>query len=697
MLSLRHVWIIVTDVANSLFGSPFLSQGLQYPIGGKFGASRSSIEAVKPGTPIFRPPGSNIDDFWCDYSKSMPGFEPCATPEDPGCWLRNPQTGEEYNITTDYENITQTPVGVPRVYYLDVTDGSVNANGLDFGQGKLFNGSFPGPLIEACWGDTVEIHVRNSLAYNGTSIHWHGLRQWQTMHMDGVNGITQCPIAPGSEFVYRWNATQYGTSWYHSHYSVQYADGLQAPITIHGPTSYAYDVAIEPITITDWANNSAFQNIYKDPDTMDILLGGVGNINRFTGGAIENTEDIPPGFEIIFDDTDLNPATGATRYLLRLINTAFDNAFVFSIDNHWLTVVEADFVPVKPFVTNSIFLAIGQRYNVIVEAVPEPDTSNDSYNPVPEDRNFWIRTYGMDGSSLFKFFQPQPPTDRPVDMQNYMKTGILRYDKTSTADPTSTPWKVDLTQSDKSINDQLQPMLPWQVTKAANGNGNGEVFGVVNLTSGQYATSFLAFERPDDKAVTPFQTTYGNPTFLNLDNVGDEWPVGWVVVPENYTDTDFVYLVINQPAFGPHPIHLHGHDFAIVEQNDTAGFNASSFKPNTTNVNFPRRDVVSVPTDGHVVIAFKADNPGVWLMHCHIALHASGGLSLQILERQGAANVIWPAGNSTALDTAHSLCASWNSWAYDCRNMWPGNTNTTDHPYYPSCVDSTNLQNDSGV
>jgi len=50
------------------------------------------------------------------------------------------------------------------------------------------------------------------------------------MHMDGVNGITQCPIAPGSSFTYEWKVMQYGSSWYHSHYSEQYADGAVGPI-----------------------------------------------------------------------------------------------------------------------------------------------------------------------------------------------------------------------------------------------------------------------------------------------------------------------------------------------------------------------------------------------------------------------------------------------------------------------------------
>lgn len=126
-------------------------------------------------------------------------------------------------------------------------------------------------------------------------------------------------------------------------------------------------------------------------------------------------------------------------------------------------------------------------------------------------------------------------------------------------------------------------------------------------------------------------------------------------------------------------------------------FDPAVFKP-ILNSNPPRRDVVLVSANGYAVIAFKADNPGVWLMHCHIAAHASSGLSLQILERQSAANKLWQPGNSPALDEAHTLCASWNTWAYDCKNQWPGNTaGPGEAPVYPACDDATELQNDSGV
>jgi Multicopper oxidase len=118
-------------------------------------------------------------------------------------------------------------------------------------------------------------------------------------------------------------------------------------------------------------------------------------------------------------------------------------------------------------------------------------------------------------------------------------------------------------------------------------------------------------------------------------------------------------------------IHLHGHDFAILQQ-----IGATTFPKglNLTKSNPPRRDVVLLPTDGYVVIAFKADNPGTWLTHCHIADHASLGLGLQIMERQKAATIIWPDRNhSHALQVAQKGCNTWNEWWGNCTNWWPGN------------------------
>lgn len=78
----------------------------------------------------------------------------------------------------------------------------------------VVNDQYPGPVIEADWGDTLEITVINRLENNGTSIHWHGLRQLNSCNMDGTNGVTECPIAPGQTKVYTFVATEHGTTWY---------------------------------------------------------------------------------------------------------------------------------------------------------------------------------------------------------------------------------------------------------------------------------------------------------------------------------------------------------------------------------------------------------------------------------------------------------------------------------------------------
>lgn len=93
-------------------------------------------------------------------------------------------------------------------------------------------------------------------------------------------------------------------------------------------------------------------------------------------------------------------------------------------------------------------IAIGQRYSVIVEAAPVVNSSYPSSNPLPKDGNFWIRTYAISSSTLHRDIG---------DQDNYMKRGILRYDRTSTADPSTNAWDVDTAESDKAINDQLKP------------------------------------------------------------------------------------------------------------------------------------------------------------------------------------------------------------------------------------------------
>lgn len=100
---------------------------------------------------------------------------------------------------------------------------------------------------------------------------------------------------------------------------------------------------------------------------------------------------------------------------------------------------------------------------------------------------------------------------------------------------------------------------------------------------------------------------------------------------------------------------MHGHDIFVLAQG--AGNYSASIPLNL--VNPPRRDVALLPANGYLVLAFKTDNPGVWLMHCHIGWHVTEGFAMQFVER--AAEI--PA----LLDTKvlNSTCESWNDHAGD--------------------------------
>lgn len=104
----------------------------------------------------------------------------------------------------------------------------------------------------------------------------------------------------------------------------------------------------------------------------------------------------------------------------------------------------------------------------------------------------------------------------------------------------------------------------------------------------------------------------------------------------------------------PHPIHPHGHDFYIVGRGDDVWDGTTT---GLTFTNPTRCDIAILSAGGYLILAFPADNPGAWLMPCHIAWHASQGLSMEFLERK--TEIKSAIGD---VSTYNNGCASWNSW-----------------------------------
>jgi FtsP/CotA-like multicopper oxidase with cupredoxin domain len=97
-----------------------------------------------------------------------------------------------------------------------------------------YNGQIPGPMIRGKVGTTLVIDFVNGLR-EPSSIHWHGLRIENAM--DGVPGVTQDPVGPGENFVYRLKLEDAGTFWYHPHFnsSEQLERGLKGVFIVEEP------------------------------------------------------------------------------------------------------------------------------------------------------------------------------------------------------------------------------------------------------------------------------------------------------------------------------------------------------------------------------------------------------------------------------------------------------------------------------
>ncbi|KAK0107229.1 hypothetical protein ONS95_003931 [Cadophora gregata] len=508
---------------------------------------------------------------------------------DRSCW-------GDYDLTTDYYT-TVPDTGVTREYYLELVNTTASLDGVER-MALLVNGTFPGPTLFADWGDTVVVKLYNGLANNGTSLHFHGIRQNYTNQQDGVASITQCPTAPGDTITYTWRATQYGSTWYHSHFALQAWEGVLGGIIINGPATANYDNDMGHIFLNDWTHETADTMYHvaetSGPPTLDNgLINGTNTYG--TLGARFNTTVV-----------------AGESYRIRLVNGAIDTHWKFMIDEHEMTVIAMDLVPIVPYTATTLSIGMGQRYDVVVTATQSSG-------------NYWLRS------------MPQTACSDNDNTDNIM--GIFMYDSTNTTEPSSSAYSY----TDSCNDEDMSTLVPY-LSKTVSTESEDDDFAV---TVGRSNNVFKWY-----MVGTTFEVEWEDPTLLQIYEGDTNYTTSSHVI-ELPTADEWVYFIIETTQAVPHPIHLHGHDFFVIAQG--SGTYDSSTVALTTD-NPPRRDTAMLPASGYLVIAFETDNPGAWLMHCHIGWHTSEGFALQLVERIDDIAAI------TDYDTLNSTCAAWNSY-----------------------------------
>ncbi|ESK87140.1 laccase [Moniliophthora roreri MCA 2997] len=433
----------------------------------------------------------------------------------------------------------------------------------DFTRGAVVaGGNTIGPLIVGTKGDNLRINVINNLNDNtmlqSTSIHWHGIFQKTTNWADGAAFVNQCPIAKGNSFLYDFNVPdQAGTFWYHSHLSTQYCDGLRGALVIYDPNdphASLYDVDDEStvITLADWYHAKAKQIVFG-------YAVGLKATRRQSSLLLLLPKEKGKSTGLRSTLVVVNNSLYHLRYRMRLVNTACDPAYTFSIDNHTMTVIETDTVNNVPLEVDSLRIYVGQRYSFVLDASQAVG-------------NYWIRAN---------------PNAGTLGFANGINSAILRYVGAEEAEPPV----LDVTSTNQLNEANL-------VTSAAKFTVNGVTF--VPPTVPVLLQILSGAQTPD--------------TLL---------PTGSVIpLPANAT----VELSMTGGLLGlEHPIHLHGHTFNVVRAAGMTGYNFA---------NPIRRDVVNAGSaSDNVTIRFRTDNPGPWIMHCHIDWHLENGFAIVFAER----------------------------------------------------------------
>ncbi|GAA0176313.1 oxidase [Lithospermum erythrorhizon] len=500
------------------------------------------------------------------------------------------------------------------------------------------NGQFPGPTLEGRNGDTLVIKVINNGQYN-ISLHWHGIQQMRTPWADGPEYITQCPIQPGASYTYSYTLdNQEGTLWWHAH-SRWLRATVYGALIIRPKPSVPYPFGQPnkeiPILLGEWWKGDV------DAILQQALFTGAGP--NFSDAYTINGQ---PGdlYRCSSKDTVKFYVDPGDTVLFRVINAALHQQLFFTVAEHLLTVVGADADYLKPFSTRVIMLGPGQTTDVLLIADQPP-----------------ARYYTA--ATAYASAQNAP-------FDNTTTTAILEYTSFPCDSKTGSFLKPILAQL-PAFNDtttvtafttQLRSPSRVEVPIDIDENLFFTVgLGIVNCNpgprcQGPNGTRFAA-SMNNVSFVFPRRASLLQAYYQGIPGVfTTNFPP---VPPIKFDYTGNVPRALSQPTFGTklyklnfganvqvvlqdtgifstedHPIHLHGYSFYVVGQ----GF--GNFNPSTDTSNFnlmdpPRRNTIDVPVGGWVVIRFVADNPGVWLMHCHIDSHLIWGLAMAFLVENG--------------------------------------------------------------
>ncbi|WP_280504230.1 multicopper oxidase family protein [Nocardia farcinica] len=424
-----------------------------------------------------------------------------------------------------------------------------------------YDDNLPGPLIRARAGDLLRVQVDNRLAVP-TSVHWHGIAL--SNDMDGVPGLTQDPIAAGAAFTYEFTAPHPGTYFYHSHSGLQLDRGLYGALVIDDPREpgdYDHDWIV---VLDDWLDGAG-----RTPDDVAEQLG----IGSTTAGGTGDT-----GMDRMDHGSMGGMDMGEESMLSPLLGVAGDVTYPHFLVNGR--------VPMDPMVWTATprqrvrirFVNAGAdtAFRVALGGHRMRVTHTDGFPVTPRDTEALLIGMGERFDVLVTLGDGVFPLFAQAEGKNGHALAIVRT-AAGTLPPQTRPDELD---RQVLLGADLSPQEQVRLTAKDNDRYLSADMGG---TMSPYRWTLNGRAHPD---ILPLEVREGQRVRMRLRNMSDMF----------------------------HPMHLHGHTFALVDGG-------------------VRKDTVTIRPMRTVEIEFDTDNPGQWALHCHNAYHQEAGMMTTVSYR----------------------------------------------------------------
>ncbi|MFF5256428.1 multicopper oxidase family protein [Streptomyces leeuwenhoekii] len=463
---------------------------------------------------------------------------------------------------------------------------------VELGAGRTFStwtyeGLLPGREVRVTAGDTLALRFANQLP-EATTVHWHGIELRNDM--DGVPGVTQAPVEPGQTFDYRFTVPHPGTYWFHPHMGVQIDRGMYSPLIVDDPREpLAYDHEWI-VMLDDWIDG-------VDGTTPDDVLRqlrrgkpAMGHGNRPEGpvqgggGALADTASGGTG-----DGKGPGRAASPSPYRGKGPERLMSGATSKLLGGH------------AGDVAHPYYLINGRTAD---------DPSQ--FTAKPGDR-IRLRIINAGGESAFRValggHRMTITHSDGLPVRPYRTDALVlgmgeRYDVLVTAGSGVFPL-VALAEGKRG---RAMAVLRTGAGAVPKPSAHPEELDREVLVSARRL-------RPDESVALPRR---GYDRLLKLKLTGGMKEYDWGIDHKPYDpDTlhrvergERVRLVVINATHMWHPVHLHGHTYSL------AGIDANGARKDTT-ILLPHHKLVA---------DFDANNPGLWMLHCHNIYHAESGM-----------------------------------------------------------------------